>query len=323
MNKQEFLDQLSIKLSNKSKDDLKQILEYYDEMISDGVENGKNEETVISELDKPEEIADKILQNSKEFENTNTVDFPGDYSSSGNDLTKIIIEAENIPIELHQTSGNKVLINYNKTMKEDITVTEQNGVFTFSHRIKRTILLIMGAWPFRNRIIVQIPKNFNGDLQVVTNNARIIVNPIKNVNIMQLKTSNAKIESNGCIAYKLDIKTSNASINVSNNYSKICSLISSNGRISLYNDIFETQCLAETGNASINCDSLTSDNVSLTTSNGSIQGTIIGDAREYSIKSKTSNASNNLPSDWAFENQVKRLFAKTSNAKIDIQFLNR
>ena len=43
--------------------------------------------------------------------------------------------------------------------------------------------------------------------------------------------------------------------------------------------------------------------------------------REYAISSRTSNAQNNLPMDCAYEDQAKRLWATTSNGRIDVRFV--
>ena len=52
-----------------------------------------------------------------------------------------------------------------------------------------------------------------------------------------------------------------------------------------------------------------------------ITGTVVGDMREYAISSRTSNAQNNLPMDCAYEDQAKRLWATTSNGRIDVRFV--
>ena len=52
-----------------------------------------------------------------------------------------------------------------------------------------------------------------------------------------------------------------------------------------------------------------------------ITGTVVGDMRDYAISSRTSNAQNNLPMDCAYEDQAKRLWATTSNGRIDVRFV--
>ena len=57
------------------------------------------------------------------------------------------------------------------------------------------------------------------------------------------------------------------------------------------------------------------------TANAAITGTVVGDMRDYAISSRTSNAQNNLPMDCAYEDQTKRLWATTSNGRIDVRFV--
>lgn len=61
MNKQEFLEALSLKLSGVPEDIKAESLEYYNEIIDDKIEEGTPEETAVAEFGSIENIADGIL----------------------------------------------------------------------------------------------------------------------------------------------------------------------------------------------------------------------------------------------------------------------
>ena len=61
MTKKEFLAQLRRKLSGLAEEDVTASVEYYDEIISDKVENGKSEEEAVSELGEVSDVANKII----------------------------------------------------------------------------------------------------------------------------------------------------------------------------------------------------------------------------------------------------------------------
>lgn len=63
MNKQEFLTKLNRQLKCLKKTERKKYIEYYEEIISDIVENGESEENAIARQGKPEQIAREILTN--------------------------------------------------------------------------------------------------------------------------------------------------------------------------------------------------------------------------------------------------------------------
>ena len=65
MNKQEFLTKLNRQLKCLKKTERKKYIEYYEEIISDIVENGESEENAIARQGKPEQIAREIENNNE------------------------------------------------------------------------------------------------------------------------------------------------------------------------------------------------------------------------------------------------------------------
>ncbi len=114
-------------------------------------------------------------------------------------------------------------------------------------------------------------------------------------------TSNAKVTLSSCKANEMEIKTTNNQIFLDNVVAdKSITSATSNGKIELLN--------------------LVSDDIYLKSSNAKIEGTIKGNQEEYNITTKTSDSNSSLPSNKDGTTN-KSLFAKTSNARIDIEFV--
>ena len=61
MNKAEFLNELSFCLQNMNDSEKNKFIIYYDEMISDYVENGMSEEDAVNKIGAPKKIAEELI----------------------------------------------------------------------------------------------------------------------------------------------------------------------------------------------------------------------------------------------------------------------
>lgn len=64
MNKKSFLDSLKKKLKELNRTEIQKHLNYYDELLSDMMENGLSEADAIAKIGTPEKIAEEILENA-------------------------------------------------------------------------------------------------------------------------------------------------------------------------------------------------------------------------------------------------------------------
>ena len=65
MNKKEFIDKLTEKLSNLKLSEREEAISYYSEMIDDFIENGKSEKEAVKELGEINDIVNKIIENQE------------------------------------------------------------------------------------------------------------------------------------------------------------------------------------------------------------------------------------------------------------------
>ena len=64
MNKKSFLDSLKKNLKELKRTEIQKHLNYYDELLSDMMENGLSEADAIAKIGTPEKIAEEILENA-------------------------------------------------------------------------------------------------------------------------------------------------------------------------------------------------------------------------------------------------------------------
>lgn len=69
MTKKKFLKKLERNLRGTEKNEKRRIMQYYEEMIDDSKEDGKNEEDAVAILGAPEEIAEREMNEIAEREN--------------------------------------------------------------------------------------------------------------------------------------------------------------------------------------------------------------------------------------------------------------
>ena len=100
-----------------------------------------------------------------------------------------------------------------------------------------------------------------------------------------------------------------------------CEAASNNARITAEHCRFAEKLWMQTSNGPVRAEDVEAPDLTFKTANAAITGTVVGDMRDYAISSRTSNAQNNLPMDCAYEDQAKRLWATTSNGRIDVRFV--
>lgn len=68
MTQSEYLKELKRELSPLSNSERAKLVEYYEELIGDKIENGQTEEEIFAEFGSPKQLAEKILSESPEYE---------------------------------------------------------------------------------------------------------------------------------------------------------------------------------------------------------------------------------------------------------------
>lgn len=329
MKQEEFYNKLMEQLSEIPDMDKDQLKEYYQELICDGLEQGRDEENIIAGFGTIESIAKRIKEEYQEIgrpkqTQANTeqeyVHNPG-YAST-TPIHTINVEAENVRIEVVPVTSGTIRVLFNPRENCDyVTFSEQNGEFNFRHTMRNFLSwnwrsLFHGPWI----LTLEVPVDFAGNLRVKSSNAAISVNGLKHLANSQFITSNARIRVDNFHCNSALIQSTNASLDLNNLSGDQLEAVTNNGRVTAYGCTFTFGLLLSTRNGAVEGNNLIGDNIVMKTSNGAVRGSIIGDIRDYSIQSHTVNGSNNLQN-CNYPDQKKHLVAKTSNGRIDVAFI--
>lgn len=324
MKQDEFLAKLMGELGDLREVDREQIREYYNELICDGIEQGREEENIIAGFGTPESIALKAKKDHEEYNqlmrstpSSNTkpqfeTDLP---------VHTIIVEAQNIRINVRPVSSGTVRVLFQpREVIDHVSFSVENGEFIFRHNMQNFLLSWLHMFHLPQVITLELPSHFAGNLRVKSSNAAVTVSGLTNLSNGQFITSNSRIAVENIACSSLLIQTSNGGLNVSNLIGDQLEAVTSNSRISAFSCKFPNGLLLSTKNGGIDGKCLDSDKIVLQTSNSAITGSIIGDMRDYAIQSHTSNGSCNLPN-CAYPDQKKHLLVRTSNGRIKVEFV--
>lgn len=326
MKQDEFLQQLADTLESLSDSERSEVLNYYREMICDGMENGEDEEALIAGFGSIDDIASQILAESRSpVPAPRTAQGGGKNPYAARDLVHtIIIDAQNVRLEARPTAGRSVQVYFTPSELDDVNCTEENGVFTFTHRMPFHFGLslgLRGLFAGPRVILVDIPADFNGELRLSTRNAGLSAAGLTALDRARFSTSNARLALDGVTCGTLEAVTSNASLHFHNLRGTVCDAHTSNASAAAEDCVFTESLHLKTSNGSIHLNDAGADHMEFTSSNGSIRGTVRGDMRQYAVYSHTSNGSNSLPAEMAYPDQTKSIRVSTSNARIDVKFV--
>lgn len=350
MTRDTFLEDLMRQLGSLPAEDAGRIREYYEELICDGMEQGRSEESIVNGFDPVDQIAQRIKEDygqlvryeqrrAEEEEQKSKQGKEEPQYNSDVAVHTIRVKADCISIVARPSHSDQARVLFQPRQGIDkVECFEKDGVFTFRHSMNTWF-----SWGIRGNhnsepIIVEIPENFDGHLfltdncssihlggfehlksaNVETNNSRIEARKL-NCEDLTLKTSNSRIEACDIIGRTLNISTTNGRLELENLSGLSLEAFTSNGRVSATNCRMVEKMRIKSTNGKIEVHKIEAKNIELHTSNNAVRGTICGEMQDYAISSQTSNSKNNLPN-YSTPAQDKTLSVKTSNGRIDIDF---
>ena len=204
-----------------------------------------------------------------------------EYIIESEKIDKIVLYTNNEEIIVRNSTNDNINITYSKNDREYFVFDEEDGVLTATRKTNYEWYEQILRFNIKNDVMsLNIPVDFDGDISVHSSNGVIT---LKNITMTGDLTAN----------------TSNREIFIENISCKNLTVLTSNGDIKITNPKAERKMYLET-------------------SNGDIEGDIIGNKEDFTIKSRTSNGRNNLPKKQTSGD--KMLEAITSNGSIDIKF---
>lgn len=360
MKYEEFIDQLLEELKDFDPEDREQIREYFEEMICDRMENGEAEEEILQSFGTPRMAAERLrneyeMKEEESFaEKKAAILTKEEYIGNENGIqpkeqlkeesrkapvTSIFIHTEEVRIVLQKDKVERPVVEFEPREGRDfLTVTEENGCFKIVHQYRKILVFRLFGFEKTRDMIVRIPEDFQGELEMESGNVSMEVNDFMNLKSlvirtsnagisvtntdavkMKLKTTNAKIVVTNAKAKEMNFKSSNASVRMENLQADNLEVHSSNGKLSLKNGAIEGKAELTTSNAQIEVENVSGTDITLHTSNGAVKGVLAGSIADYNVTSATSNGSSTLPTHMN-TGKDKNLNVGTSNGKIAIAF---
>lgn len=296
MTKEAYLKAFLGALEPLSDDERRQLRDYYEEMLCDGLEQGLTEEECVAQFGDPVEAAaqfrEEYSQESGAAQQTESGLVP--MNRPAGEFHTLNLTAEDLRIEVEPRREADFRIVFTPDPEVDLIESEErDGVWYFRHKLKKR--LFRGLFGFFRRgdsvLTVQVPASFNGTLLIQTSNAKIHYSSIQNLPRISLISSNGSVEAENAGAEDFYCKTSNAHIRLT----KLQALsggkleaVTSNGKIQ-GDGLGFGQVFCKTCNSGISFSQVSCENLEAQTSNGRVDARDCAASRLISLVS--SNAS--------------------------------
>ena len=190
---------------------------------------------------------------------------------ASDEVKHVIIDSRNASIRVNLSDNDEISLSYreNNYLRYNLTIDE--GVLTLKQeRINHFRFgLINFSSGDRYAIILNIPKNSLDKLEIDNTNGKVLVVDVE-LDSLDIKTTNAIIEiENMIVTDNLNIRTTNGVIR--------------------FNDVKAGDLSARTTNGMIEFSKLIANNIIMQTTNGQVTGAIIGNRDDYHEDMSTTN----------------------------------
>lgn len=315
MGKEKFIDELKNKLNYLSQEEREKVVTYYNEIIDDKIEDGMTEGDAVLSLGSMDEIEEMIREevgNSKK-----ETDVKGERKKyiCKNDVGIIHVSDKNTSIEINPTSGEKVYIEYYEDEYNKYDILENEDTILIKKLSYPRYIIFKGFFGslIKTKLIINIPlKSMVNKLEVLTTNASI--------NCIDLSVPRIELESNnGAINIKNIDSSNGIKLQTTNAKLDICSVKShsmiecdtSNAAIVLQDVKSNDNIKLKTINGTVKINSVDSKNLTVKTSNGSIKFDYINVEEHIDLKSSNADIRGNIKG----KIEEFNITSKTSNAK--------
>ena len=304
MTKDEFMRQLTAQLNGAAPEERNRILQYYSEIIFDGMENGQSEEVVIAGLDSPQKIAAQLVEARPGADRMAVY--------SGGPLREIRVSVQDQGVEVIPSLDGVLRIHYKEHKGDVYTISEEGGTAIFTHTMSPFSRFLRGIFIGLRQVTVEIPREFGGRLTAVSTNAGLRIIGLPTLTDAVFKTSNGAVDIRDSSIGGLTARTSNSSLSLTNCGIGRAELSTSNGKLACTDIRAAEEIRTTTSNAGLNLTNVEGPVISAHTSNGTLR---LVDITGESIKAATANASLYFSSVSA----SRELTGDSSNGKIQLE----
>lgn len=212
---------------------------------------------------------------------------------SPSDLKALQLDVENQRVILRPGSGADVLVHYREYENDTYTATQEEGVFTLTHRVTArwhsflTRGILGGLSRIGQEVVVEVPAAFAADLDVRTSNASVQAAGLPKLQAARFSSANGSITLSGLQIADVTASTTNASVRLEGVTGGRAAVSTSNGSITLNGVKLTGDLTAGTTNASLTVQGTQAAGMSLRTTNGSI--TLSGVAADGQLEAETTS----------------------------------
>lgn len=342
MTKNEYLITLAAKLQKLTDDpgkiypELKSMIEFYQEMLEDKIEDGMTEEEAVAAMETPDEIVDRLKREFGEAAPADDVcEAPAqpaensrvmrrEYNPEKVKLVRVVDGDHGVKL----IRGSQVAVNYEDDPNGKYEVRLENGVLTLKYTFeKRSFLRNIFGWRQNSReVTVELPDSWKGaadirtsnaavsasvaihELTIHTSNGAIVLEDMTSKRISG-KTSNGALKLEGVTCGDMELGTSNGRIVANDICGKMVRLTSCNSSVNVQNATV-SDMLLKSSNSGLRIEDFTGEKLFAQTSNGSIKISGVN-ASDVTLRSSNGSVSGNIcgaQADYA-------ITSKTSNGK--------
>ncbi len=351
MNKHEFMGRLWQKTGNLPADEREEIIGYFDEIIADKLDRGMTEEYIMNELGEPERLVDEMLasmetdrrgndnQRGNNENRNNPRYFEQNFKPEG--IREIRVSDRNNGIKIEPSQDGLIHVQYFQVYEGEYKLyLDNDGVLNIQYcdvRKNRGFFDFINNWgETRKSLLLYIPQSLTAKISAHTTNGGVKAERI-NPEVLDLGSTNGGIHADQIVCKSFSIHTTNGGLHTTeitadeynahttNGGVKIdrlnagkAEIGSTNGKISIGKACCKEFIRVGTSNGGIHFDEIDSYDVSFKSSCGGIHGRLVGKALDYSSDCETKNGSCNIR--FINPQANRKLFARTNNASINIEF---
>lgn len=203
----------------------------------------------------------------------------------------IILKDRNVPVRIEKSADNKIHLTYSENEDETYSVSEQGNDISITKNVDFEWFERIFVVNFETpEFVIALPEKYLGDLDIKTSNANIEL---------------ISVTANDCI-----LKSSNGKIDLLDIFTETLSAVTSNSPIKALNVAVRKDAVLDTSNSQIVAESVTAQKLTVKTSNGDITAESVSALDGVSLK--TSNA--DIEVDEIYSNNI---ILKTSNSDIE------
>ena len=271
MKRNEYLETLRRELESRNIEEIEDILSYFEEMISDRVENGESEEEVIVSLGSAKKIVDSLF-GSPGKEKQIKYKEPEVLDDIYTGVRKIDLQVNTYNIEFIADDTDAVRVEFDEDEYTSLKITRNNDVLKIEQEDS-----VKGF----DQLFTSLSKLFVG--KVSSHRAKIFL-PESEILDMHISDVNGDLDIHNIVAGEIFIETINGDMEIERCRCGKMKIKSVNGDADMKDIVLEGSFRGESVNGDFDIDMLKCEDIDIHTVNGDVDILVDGSRRDADIR---------------------------------------